>query len=233
MRLQKYLAQCGVASRRASEKLIAQGHVAVNGDVVTDMGVSIDPETDAVWVDGQAIRPQRLQYLLFYKPTAVVTTMNDPEGRKCVADFFPVEDFGKLFPVGRLDYETEGLLLMTNDGELAQRLTHPSHEVEKVYEVIVNARMDEEAVGRLRKGVALSEGMTAPAKVTSFSRQKGVTHLTLVIHEGRNRQVRRMIEAVGYSVQFLRRIQEGPLRLGDLKPGEFRPLTRAEIQALK
>ena len=131
-------------------------------------------------------QPQKLQYLLFYKPTAVVTTMNDPEGRKCVADFFPVEDFGKLFPVGRLDYETEGLLLMTNDGELSQRLTHPSHEVEKVYEVIVNARMDEEAVGRLRKGVALSEGMTAPAKVTSLSRQKGVTHLTLVIHEGRN-----------------------------------------------
>lgn len=233
MRLQKYLAQCGVASRRTSEKLIAEGHVAVNGEIVTEMGVGIDPETDTVWVDGQPVRPQQQVYLLFYKPTAVVTTMSDPEGRKCVADFFPQASFGKLFPVGRLDYETEGLLLMTNDGELSQRLTHPSHEVEKAYEVIVNARMDEEAVQQLKSGVLLEEGMTAPARISSLYRQGGVTHLTLIIHEGRNRQVRRMIEKVGYTVQFLRRIQEGCLVLGDLKPGEYRALTRAEVQSLK
>lgn len=232
MRLQKYLAQCGVASRRAAEGMIAEGRVAVNGSVVTQMGMLVVPG-DEVAVDGAIVTPEEEKhYLLYHKPMGEVTTASDPEGRATVLDKFreyPV----RLYPVGRLDYDSEGLLLLTNDGELTQRLLHPSREVQKVYLAKVSNRLAPETARCLAEGVLLNGRRTAPAKVRILKEDAFSTNVLVSIHEGRNRQVRRMFEAVGHQVVLLRRVQFGPVKLGDVQRGQWRHLTPEEVRLLK
>jgi len=226
-RLQKVLAVRGWGSRRVCEELIAAGRVTVNGEVAV-LGRRVDPDIDKVEVDGVPIgtRPGLVYYLL-NKPTGVVTTAFDPQGRPTVVDLVPNEP--RVFPVGRLDVGTEGLLLLTNDGDLAQRLTHPSHGVEKEYLVEVDGgNVSQGRVRALREGIELEDGMTAPATVSQPS--PGVLRIT--IHEGRNRQVRRMCEAISHPVTRLVRVRIGTLQDRTLKPGEWRPLEQAELVAL-
>lgn len=232
MRLQKFMALCGVASRRKCEEMIAQGRVAVNGTVVTEMGTKVE-DGDVVAVDGNAITPEeKKHYILYHKPIGEMSTVSDPEGRATVLDRF--RDYpARLYPVGRLDFDSEGLLLLTNDGELAQRMLHPSREVDKVYLARVNGTVPLEAVRAMRQGVSLEGRKTSPADVRII-RETGVeTVLLVTIHEGRNRQVRRMFEAVGHTVLMLRRVQFGPLQLGGLKRGEWRELTPEEVAQVK
>jgi 23S rRNA pseudouridine2605 synthase len=232
IRLQKALAQAGIASRRAAEELIRQGRVSVNGRVVNDMGERVDPENDQVCVNQVPVpAPQVKVYLLFNKPRHCVTTARDPQGRKTVFDHIP--DLGvRLFPVGRLDYDAEGLLLFTNDGTLANRLQHPRYGVSKSYEVKVKGYVDESALHRLRSGVVLEEGTTAPAEVTVMRHLPEATWLKIVLHQGWNRQIKRMGEVVGHPVLKLRRVAFGMLRLGKTALGTFRLLDPAEVRRL-
>ena len=225
-RLQKVLATRGWGSRRVCEELIAAGRVTVNGEVAV-LGRRVDTDHDRVEVDGVpvGVRPDLVYYLL-NKPSGVVTTASDPQGRPTVVDIVPAQP--RVFPVGRLDIETEGLLLLTNDGDLANRLMHPRHGVDKEYLAEVEGRLDGGALRRLRDGVELEDGITAPAKVS----QPDPGALRITIHEGRNRQVRRMCEAVGHPVQRLVRVRIGPLRDPALAPGSWRDLTAAELKAL-
>lgn len=228
IRLQKVLAQVGLGSRRVCENLIADGHVTVNGEVA-QLGRRIDPEHDLVEVDGAPIgvRPGLVYYLL-NKPRGVVTTAKDTHGRQIVIDLVPAEP--RVFPVGRLDADTEGLLLLMNDGELANRVSHPSHGVEKEYLAEVDGgTVSPGSVRRLREGIELDDGMTAPATVSQPD--PGVLRIT--IHEGRNRQVRRMCAAVGHPVRRLVRVRIGPLADRQLPPGQWRHLTTDELHALQ
>ncbi|MBQ8160833.1 MAG: rRNA pseudouridine synthase [Clostridia bacterium] len=233
MRLQKYIAISGVASRRSAEKLIADGHVMVNGQTVREMGITVDEGKDQVRVDGKLIHPEtQKHYIAYNKPMGQVTTVSDPEGRDTVMDIFrdyPV----RLFPVGRLDYDSEGLLLLTNDGEMMQNLTHPSHEVPKTYLCKVSNQLSEESVRRLRAGVDLDGRLTSPAQVRIIRTETLFTVVLVTIHEGRNRQVRRMFDAVGHQVVSLKRVGFGPILLEDLPRGHWRSLTPREIQKLK
>ncbi|HET9703997.1 MAG TPA: pseudouridine synthase [Vicinamibacterales bacterium] len=234
-RLQKILSAAGVASRRASEQMILEGRVTVNGDTVRELGTKADPQKDIIKVDGRRIKTVvRNRYIVLYKPKGYVTTRSDPEGRRTVIDLVGEGDY--IYPVGRLDYDSEGLLLLTSDGDLAARLMHPRHEVEKTYEVIVAGMPDVRALEKLKKGVFIEGGRTAPAHVHVGSIVKGArptTKLTIVIHEGRNRQIRRMCSAVGLPVRELRRVRMGPIGLGRLKPGQWRDLTPDEVRRLK
>ena len=226
-RLQKVLATRGWGSHRVCEKLIAAGRVTVDGEVAV-LGRRVDPEVDRIEVDGVPIgaRPGLVYYLL-NKPRGVVTTASDPQGRPTVVEFVPTEP--RVYPVGRLDVDTEGLLLLTNDGDLAQRLTHPSHGVEKEYLATVSGgRVAQGRIRSLREGIELDDGITAPAQVSQPD--SGVLRIT--IHEGRNRQVRRMCDAVGHPVERLVRVRIGTLADRTLRPGEWRELTRAELNAL-
>jgi 23S rRNA pseudouridine2605 synthase len=239
-RLQKVLARAGVASRRAAEGLIAAGRVTVNGQVVTTPGTQVDPAHDRIAVDGQPIRLETAPTtILLHKPAGYVTTVRAPWGRPTVLDLVkPGQEQGsneRLFPVGRLDADSEGLLLLTNDGELAQRLTHPRFAQEKEYLVLVEGRPEAEALRQLRAGVPLDCKLTAPALVEIARGKRGNdnTWLRFVIHEGRKRQIRRMCQAVGHAVRRLVRVREGVLVLGDLPPGQWRYLTAAEIAKLK
>jgi 23S rRNA pseudouridine2605 synthase len=227
IRLQKVLAQAGLGSRRVCEELIADGRVTVDGTEAL-LGDRVDPETAVVEVDGVRIgvRPGLVHYLL-NKPAGVVTTADDPQGRPIVVDLVPAEP--RVFPVGRLDMDTEGLLLLTNDGDLTHRLTHPSYGVEKEYLAEVEGRPGRGALRRLREGVDLEDGPTAPATVGVVS----PSLLRIVIHEGRNRQVRRMCEAVGHPVKRLVRTRIGPLTDPHLAPGAWRVLTTAEVRDLE
>jgi 23S rRNA pseudouridine2605 synthase len=229
-RLQKVLAQAGLGSRRVCEVLIDEGRVEVNGEVAR-LGRRVDPEHDRVTVDGVLI-PVRsgLVYYLLNKPAKVVTTASDPEGRPTVVDLVPAEP--RVFPVGRLDWDTEGLLLLTNDGDLAHGLTHPSRGVPKTYLAEVSGVPSRGALRRLREGVDLDDGRTAPAKARLAQTTPTGSALEIVIHEGRNRQVRRMCEAIGHPVRRLVRTRFGPLHENRLAPGQWRPLTQAEIRAL-
>ena len=233
MRLQKYLALCGVASRRRAEQMILDGLVQVNGVTIREMGVQVDEEKDQVCVSGEPVRPEaEKHYLAYYKPIGEVTTVSDPEGRPTVMDKFrdyPV----RLFPVGRLDFDSEGLLLLTNDGELMNRLLHPSREVSKVYLVKVSNQVSEEEIHRLRAGVLIEGKLTSPAQVRLIRRETFDTVLLISIHEGRNRQVRKMVEAIGHQVVSLRRVEFGPIALGDLPRGQWRRLSEREIAKLK
>ncbi len=231
-RLQKVLAAAGVASRREAEKIILAGRVKVNGKLVTELGTKVDPKA-LVSVDGKNIHREPKVYVLFYKPRGVVTTMKDPEGRPCIADH--VKNLGaRVFPVGRLDYNTEGLLLLTNDGRLAQMLTHPSHEFGKTYEVTVLGIVPQEKLDLLRLGVELEDGVTAPALVTlrGYDHERDLTSFTITIHEGRNRQVRRMCDFIGYPVRKLMRTKMGPLSLQGMKRGDCRELDEFELTKL-
>ena len=232
MRLQKYLALCGVASRRAAEKMIADGRVTVDGVTVTEMGVSVE-ETQAVCVDGAPVKPEtRKYYLMYHKPAGEVTTVSDPEGRATVLDRF--RDFpARLYPVGRLDYDSEGLLLLTNDGDLTERMLHPSREVEKVYLARVSNLVTPEEAKRLERGVVVDGHLTSHAKARILGVQPMYTDMMITIHEGRNRQVRKMVETIGHEVVLLRRVRFGPLKLNDLPRGMWRELTEEELQALR
>ena len=231
MRLQKYMAACGVASRRKAEEMIAEGRVTVNGVKITEMGTQVE-EGDEVRLDGQLIRPEaEKRYVMYHKPAGEVTTVSDPEGRRCVLDHFrdyPV----RLYPVGRLDYDSEGLLLLTNDGTLTERMLHPSHQVDKTYLARVSGSVTMDEVRQLRAGVMLDDHKTAPAKVRVIKLEAEATVVLVTIHEGRNRQVRRMFEETGHQVMQLRRVRFGPLNLGDLPRGKWRELTAEEVRSL-
>lgn len=232
MRLQKYLASCGVASRRASEKMIAEGRVSVDGTVITEMGTKVE-DGQIVCVDGKPVTPEAQKYyVMYHKPAGEVTTVQDPEGRATVLDRF--RDFpARLYPVGRLDYDSEGLLLLTNDGDLTEHMLHPSREVDKVYLARVSNVVTPDEAKRLERGVMVDGRLTSRAKAKILSTQNLYTDMLITIHEGRNRQVRKMVEQIGHQVVMLRRIRFGPLKLGDLPRGMWRPLTDEELALLK
>ncbi len=232
-RLPKILARAGLGSRRAVEQLIAQGRVSLNGQVVTDPGTRVDLARSVVRVDGRLVRPPTsYRYLLFNKPPGYLTARRDDFGRATVMEFIPEEWRSLLFPVGRLDKDTSGLLLLTNNGDLAQRCLHPSYHLPKTYRVTVVGVPSQAVLRRLRGGVDLEDGRTGPAEVWLRESCGETAVLELTIHEGRNRQVRRMCGAVGHRVLALHRISMGPLELGDLPLGEWRELTAEEVQAL-
>ncbi|MDR2514554.1 MAG: rRNA pseudouridine synthase [Christensenellaceae bacterium] len=237
MRLQKYLAERGFGSRRACEEMIAQGRVRLNGQIVTEMGRQVD-ENDLVELDGKRVSAAReaLRYLLMNKPQGVVTTLSDDKGRPTVRGL--ISDVReRVFPVGRLDWDTEGLLLLTNDGALANKLMHPSFEIEKSYFARAKGELGEIALAKLRLGVKLDDGhMTSPAKIEKLPEDaafQGQINLRVLVHEGHNRLVRRMLLAVGAQVTFLRREGLGNLRLGHLRPGQWRNLTESELGYLQ
>lgn len=231
VRLQKVLAAAGVASRRAAEQLIDQGRVEVNGKQVREQGLRIDPETDVVRVDGSRIPPPRRHlYRVLNKPRGVVSTMEDPEGRRDLTEF--VQGRERLFHVGRLDSDTEGLLILTNDGAFAQRLAHPSYEVPKTYLAEVAGVVQQATLQRLRKGIRLEDGPVRPTQVKLVSSHGDKSLVRITVQEGRNRLVRRTMEAVGHPVRRLSRIGIGGVRLGNLAVGETRDLTREELGRL-
>ncbi len=233
-RLQKILAQAGVASRRKCEELILAGKVEVNGEVVTTLGTKADPNADEITVSGRAIKAQQKLYLMFNKPKGVITSATDPEGRKVVTDYIKgIKE--RVYPVGRLDYDSEGLLLLTNDGDLAQKLTHPSHHVPKTYLATVEGIPHGDSLEKLRRGIQLEDGMTAPAQLEYYDvdQQKKQATIRITIYEGKNRQVRRMFDAISHPVKRLKRISMGNLYLQNLKRGLHRPLTASEINELK
>ena len=225
MRLNAYLARAGIASRRKADELIKAGRVLVNGEP-GQLNTFVE-SADRVEVDGRAVAPQQLAYVLLHKPAGVVTTASDPQGRPTVVGL--VEHESRVLPVGRLDADTTGVLLLTNDGELAHRLAHPKYEVEKVYEAEVEGEPSDECLRRLAEGVELEDGPTAPAR----ARRLGPSRVELAIHEGRNRQVKRMLEAVGHRVQRLNRSRYAGLTAEGLEPGEWRELTADEVAALR
>jgi 23S rRNA pseudouridine2605 synthase len=227
VRLAKYLAHAGVASRRAAERLIAEGRVTVDGAAVTDPARDVDASHD-VRFDGRPVRAEAHEVYALHKPVGVVSTARDPQGRRTVVEL--IDTPSRLYPVGRLDADVTGLILLTNDGALAHRLTHPSFEVPRTYRARVrHPPLKEPALRALREGVELEDGPTAPAQV----RKLAADRLELTIHEGRKHQVKRMCEAVGHPVRELQRVAFGPLRLGGLEPGEHRRLTPAEVERLR
>ena len=230
IRLQKYLAECGIASRRESETLITAGRVAVNG-APAELGQRIDPKSDHVSLDGEPVARDDKVYVLLHKPRGVITSAKDTHARKTVLDCVEGAP-GRLFPVGRLDRDVSGALLLTNDGELAYRVTHPSFGVEKMYIAWVEGRMNEKTAQRLERGVDLEDGRTAPATVAILKHGTHSTQIRLVVHEGRKRLVKRMCAAVGHPVKDLRRLAIGDVHVTGLAPGEWRYLTKAEVQGL-
>jgi len=231
IRLQKYLSECGVASRRAAEELIEQGKVLVNGIVVTKLGTKIDPDHDRVQVGKQMIVPPQKGIILLNKPRGVVTTLDDPEGRRSITDFL-TKRYRSYYPVGRLDYDSSGLVVLTNDGELADRLLHPRFGVERVYQVRVSGRVSESTMERIEQGVRLQDGV-ARARVRFLEGDADTTWLELTLTEGRNRIIRRMMESVSHPVMKLRRIAHGPFKLGKLQPGQIRKLTEREYEDIR
>jgi 23S rRNA pseudouridine2605 synthase len=230
-RLQKVLAAAGLGSRRKCEELITAGRVEVNRCVVTELGVRVDPGKEEIRVDGQALPRAKLNYYAVNKPRGVVCTNRDPAGRLRVVDLVPAGAV-RLFTVGRLDLSSEGLILLTNDGELANRLTHPRYGVLKTYRVQVASRPGSDVLIKLRRGVHLAEGVARVEDVRVKSRHKESTILEIVLREGQNREIRRLLARLGHKVQRLVRIAVGPIRLGDLPPGGWRALKREEVAAL-
>lgn len=233
MRVQRFLARAGVASRRGSEDLMTAGRVAVNGVVVREMGAKVDPAIDTVTVDGAEVwLGDSPAYFALNKPAGYVTTMSDPQGRPTVAELMPEGAPAGLFPVGRLDRDVTGLLLLTSDGDLGHRLLHPRHHVWKTYRAVVDGEPSAEDIAALTRGVELEDGMTAPARVTLVWSEGSRAEVELVVREGRKRQVKRMLSAVGHPVRTLRRIAFGPVQLGDLAEGASRALSESEIAGL-
>lgn len=231
-RLQKYLAHAGIGSRRKCEELILQGKVTVNGETITTLGTKVNSDQDIIKINDKTIsKKEDKKYLLLNKPSGYVTTAKDTHGRPIVLDL--VKDVqARVYPVGRLDYETAGLLLLTNDGQLAYRLTHPKYKVDKVYQALVKGIPDNTKLTKLREGIVLEDGLTAPALVQVLAKFKDTALIEITIHEGRNRQVRRMFEAIGHPVLNLNRTKMGPLTV-DIPLGKYRLLTEQEILALK
>lgn len=231
VRLQKFLAEAGVASRRASEQLILKGDVLVNGRIARELGTKIDPARDDVIVDGRQVKPRRKIYIALHKLPGFVTTRSDPQGRPTVFNLLPKE-WQHLYPVGRLDRESEGLIFLTNDGQFALRLTHPRYGVSKKYEVTVAGRVEQPQIERFRRGV-MDEGeklSVRAARILSANNSRSVLELELA--EGKNREIRRLCEALGLKVERLQRRQIGPVKLGELRPGKWRTLTESEIKTL-
>lgn len=231
-RLQKVLAASGIASRRECESLIVEGRVQVDGEIVSELGARVDRARQEIRVDGEPLARPKLQYFAVNKPTGVVCTARDPAGRPRVTDLLPT-GIGRMFNVGRLDLASEGLILVTNDGALANQLTHPRHGVEKIYEVQVAGQPEPDVLAQLQRGVHLAEGFVHAVRVRVKSRKKNSTLLEMVLDEGRNREIRRLLARVGHKVQRLTRIAVGPVRLGELPRGAVRPLTREEVQKLR
>lgn len=231
LRLQKYLAQCGVSSRRGAEQIIQEGRVTVNGTVVTEMGIKVK-KGDKVTVDGQLVKQEKSKYyILLNKPSGVLSSVKDDRGRDCVVDLIEGID-ARLYPVGRLDYDTTGLLLLTNDGDFMQRVTHPSFEIWKTYQAVVKGVPTETDVKRFAEGIMLDDGKTLPAVLDVVGYKGNNAIVEVSIREGRNRQVRRMLERIGHPVNSLKRISFGSLELGDLKPGKWRHVQPEEIARL-
>lgn len=233
VRLQKFMADAGIGSRRACEKIILQGRVRLNGRIVKEMGITIDPQKDRVEVDGKVCQ-RKLDnvYIMLNKPKGVLSTARDPFGRIKVVDLVD-EVKARLYPVGRLDRDTEGLLILTNDGEVTYKLTHPKFEIEKTYLAKVKGILRPKAIEALRKGIYLEDGITAPAKVQILKVNPDSTLVEIKIHEGRNRQVRRMFETVGHPVLHLKRTAIGELKLRGLKVGDWKYLNKKEIDYIK
>ncbi|MEF9988574.1 MAG: pseudouridine synthase [Christensenella sp.] len=234
MRLQKYLAEAGIASRRKAEELIAAGRVEVNGRTVREMGFLIDPQKDEVKYLNEVVNPAKQRiYLMLNKPAGCVSTCHDEGGRKTVMQYVKgIKE--RLYPVGRLDFTTEGLLLMTNDGSLTNALTHPKHKVQKKYMAVVDSKVTEEDIAKLMKGVVLDDGYkTAPCTLKILSAEPGRSEVLCVITEGKNRQVRRMFAAIDQNVCYLKRVAVGDIKLGTLKKGTYRMLTDEEVEYLK
>jgi 23S rRNA pseudouridine2605 synthase len=231
-RLQKVLAAAGIASRRDAEQIILEGRVEVDGQVVNELGARVDPQQQEIFVDGQRLTKSKLVYYAVHKPTGVVSTARDPSGRPRVIDLLP-PDVGRVFNVGRLDMSSEGLILVTNDGELANQLTHPRHGVRKIYEVHVVGEPGPEVLGQLRRGVHLAEGFVKPVEVRIKGKKKNGAILEMVLEEGRNREIRRLLARVGHKVQRLIRVAVGPIRLGELPKGASRMLLPDEVKKLR
>lgn len=232
-RLQKIIANAGIASRRRAEELIKDGRVTVNGEVITRLGTKADQDKDHIKVDGKLIRKKEKDiYLILNKPKGYITSLDDPEGRPTVGDLLKGVK-GRIYPVGRLDYNSEGLILFTNDGDLAYKLTHPSHGITKTYLVKVDGQLADEEIERIKKGVRLEDGITAPAFIKKIGRTDANSWVEITIHEGRKRQVRRMFEKIGHPVLKLKRIRIANLDLGDLPPGSYRYLSGEELRLLK
>jgi 23S rRNA pseudouridine2605 synthase len=233
MRINRFLARAGAASRRGAEALIAEGRVTVNGETVTKLATTVDPATDRVELDGVVITlPETLTYIALNKPPGFVVTLSDPHGRRTVADLVSGVSAG-VVPVGRLDAATEGLLILTDDGELAHRIAHPSFEIDKVYEVEASGVLTDEERAVLESGIELDGRVTAPAVVRTLSAGPDLTRAEITIHEGRKRQVRRMFELIGHEVTGLRRTRVGPIELGELAQGEWRHLREDELRELR
>jgi len=232
-RIQKVIAQAGIASRRKAEQLIQEGKVTVNGKVVKELGMKVGPN-DQIEVSGVPVEKEEPVYYLLYKPRGVISAVSDDKGRKTVVDLFPFVE-KRIYPVGRLDYDTSGLLLLTNDGDFANALMHPKYEIEKTYVAKVKGIPSRELMRQLERGVMLEDGKTAPAKVKmiSMDRRKQTSIIELTIHEGRNRQVRRMFEAIGMPVIKLKREAYGFLTLHGVNTGDFRELTPHEVKQLR
>jgi pseudouridine synthase len=236
-RIQKILARAGIASRRAAERLMVEGRVSVNGQVIDRLGAHADLERDHIKVDGKLLRirtPAKL-YLLAFKPRDMITTLRDPEGRPCIADLLRGHGIrARVFPVGRLDWDADGLLLLTNDGELANAVMHPRRHVPKVYRVRVKGNPNERDLDRVRRGVVLEPGLrTLPAEIVVEAEEETGTTLRVTLVEGRQNQVKRMFERIGHPVRRLRRVRIGPIGVGKLKPGQIRPLTERELSRLR
>jgi 23S rRNA pseudouridine2605 synthase len=230
-RLQKVLASAGIASRRECEELIREGRVEVDRQVIRELGTRVDPQHQEIRVDGEVLPRPKLVYFAVNKPIGVVSTSRDPAGRPRVIDLLP-PNTPRVFAVGRLDISSEGLILVTNDGELANRLTHPRHGVEKIYHVQVAGQVERDVLAKLHRGIRLAEGFAHAKHVRIKSRRKRSSILEMVLDEGRNREIRRLLARVGHKVQRLKRVAVGPVRLGDMPAGAVRPLTRKEIESL-
>ncbi|HMK49246.1 MAG TPA: pseudouridine synthase [Thermodesulfovibrionales bacterium] len=231
-RLQKILSEMGIASRRESEELILEGRIKVNGKIA-EIGMKADPQRDHIKVDGKLLTKREPKtYLLFNKPRNVVTTLKDPEGRPTVKDFLKDMKY-RVYPVGRLDFDSEGLLLLTNDGDFANAIMHPSKKIAKTYEVKVKGVPEQQVLEKLKRGIRLEDGMTSPAKIKGPKTTENNSWLEVTIYEGRKRQLRRMFDQVGHSVLKLKRIRIGGIQIGDLAPGRYRHLTPDELNRIK
>lgn len=231
MRLQRALASAGYGSRRQCEELIVEGRVLVDGQIVTELGVSVEPAAQKIFVDGTPLKPRRLVYYALNKPTGVVTTNVDPEGRPRVIDLVPPDE--RVFPVGRLDRSSEGLILLTNDGELAQRLAHPKYQVQKVYRVTVAGKIDVATMRQMERGIHIAEGMVKVEGARILKTRGRATEMEITLKEGKNREIRRILARLGHKVQQLKRIAIGPLRLGEMPTGAYRKLSFEELKKLK
>lgn len=231
-RIQKILSEMGITSRRNAEEMIIAGRITVNGQIAT-LGMKADPAKDHIKVDRKLlIKPEPKVYLLLNKPKSVVTSLYDPEGRSTVKDFLKKIKY-RVYPVGRLDYDSEGLLLLTNDGDFANAILHPSKKIPKTYLVKVKGVLEEAEIDKLRTGVKLIDGLTAPAKVRKIGTTENNSWIEMTMHEGRKRQIRRMLETIGHNVLKLKRIKINGIALGNLKPGEYRYLTPEELSKIK